>query len=88
MNVYRALPLFNDVGQFLAVMVETGSIEDRPDGAYVRCTEGYEVLYDGDWFHSRGVAWDACADRIEAMAASLREQADACRMRAAEEVLT
>jgi hypothetical protein len=84
MKVYRATPRGH--GSNVGVLVEVGRMVDTAAGYMVELPNGDRQELDG-WHHTKGAAWEAAGDELESLARQLQDQADGCRVRAAEEVV-
>lgn len=84
MTMYRARCLFSDSGQLVAVMMDTG----RLVGDAVESSGGLKTPVSDDWQTSKHAAWGLAAGQLDEMTRLLQEQADACRQRSVEELLS
>lgn len=85
MIVYRCLPLFSEYsGEMNGVLQQQGTLVTDAGGSCVRTDKG-GVSDTVGWCPTPSEAWECCAARVDAMAETLRAQADACRVRATEE---
>ena len=91
MTVYRAQPRIGQAyDRYAYVVAETGTIVEIDGESYVKTGTGgyvYVTPYDDAWKTTPSLAWEAAAKHIEGVARGLLEQANACRVRATEEVI-
>ena len=87
MEVFRATPIRAQDGS-AAVYVEKGYATETPYGVVVETVTGRRTPLNHTWHHSRYWAWTAAADTMDRWAADLHRQAEGCRQRAAEEVMS